>query len=555
MTNRQPLFAALFALAAGALWTPRAAHALPKFAQAEGKPCLYCHKAPIGNANNLNYRAKFYKAHNFSFAGFDDAAEAKKAGVEVGPEAAPPPKSLKLAADVPPAKTTAAPAPGPIKSLLLPATTLAAWEQSVYENAEATFAQDKDAIRVNITKKGDAPWHVLLTQHLPGTGGVSGLTEGKEYVLHFRAKADPPRTLPVNPQINRGDYHGIGLSENVALTTEWQTFDLPFTASGLDDTDNRLPNFQMAEKAGAVWIADVTLLPSAKPAAPPMPVRPLPPTPADPANVPDFGEATFDGIVFVKIPAGTFRRGTSDAQQKMLQAAGLWSPMDASERPAREIRITKPFFLGKYEVTQAEWKAVAVPATGDGKGSKNASPVNPSTFKGDDRPVETVSADEAADFVARLNKTTATGSRYRLPTEAEWEYAARAGGNDAPFGMGENKTLVTPENLGDYAWFGKNAANTTHPVGTKKPNAWGLHDLLGNVWEWCQDDFDANFYAAGPDADPVFKSKTMGDVAAERVLRGGCWFLDARAARAALRGGNLPTFKSQYAGFRLVREL
>jgi len=236
--------------------------------------------------------------------------------------------------------------------------------------------------------------------------------------------------------------------------------------------------------------------------------------------------------------------------------------MDASEQPAREVRLTKPFFLGKYEVSQAEWKAMnpAPVAGSDAKevktGKNVAPPINPSTFKGDDRPVETVSAEEAADLVTRLNKATATGSRYRLPTEAEWEYAARAGGDD-PFGLGENKTPITPDALADYAWFGKNAANTTHPVGTKKPNAWGLHDLLGNVWEWCQDEFDPDYYAAGPDADPVFKSKNVGDggVATERVLRGGCWFLDARAARAALRGGNLPTFKSQYAGFRLVREL
>jgi formylglycine-generating enzyme required for sulfatase activity len=241
----------------------------------------------------------------------------------------------------------------------------------------------------------------------------------------------------------------------------------------------------------------------------------------------------------------------------MLEAAGLWSPMDAAEQPAREIHITKPFFLGKYEVSQAEWKAATPPAAGDNKGAKNAPPANPSTFKGDDRPVETVSADDAAEFIARLNKATATGGRYRLPTEAEWEYAARAGGGDDPFGLGENKTPITPTTLGDYAWFSKNANNTTHPVGTKKANAWGLHDLLGNVWEWCQDEFDPAFYATGPDADPVFKSKSVGSggVATERILRGGCWFLDARAARVALRGGNLPTFKSQYAGFRLVREL
>ena len=137
------------------------------------------------------------------------------------------------------------------------------------------------------------------------------------------------------------------------------------------------------------------------------------------------------------------------------------------EKPMHEVRISKPFYLGKYEVTQGQWQAVM--------GN------NPSRFKGDpNRPVEQVAWEDVQAFMRKLNAIEG-GTTYRLPTEAEWEYAARAGTTTA-YSFGDDPRL-----LGEYAWYSENAKGKTHPVGQKKSNAWGLHDMHGNVWEWVQD--------------------------------------------------------------------
>jgi len=257
----------------------------------------------------------------------------------------------------------------------------------------------------------------------------------------------------------------------------------------------------------------------------------------DPKLLPDFAEWVGPaGITFIKIPAGAFLRGTTDAQKAELQKAGVWTAMDAVEQPSREVRLTRPFLLSKTEVTQAQWKALMNGA-------------NPSAFKGDTLPVENISWPETQAFCKAL-RDAEPNAFYRLPTEAEWEYVARAGSTDL-YAMGADKTPITPATLKEYTWMNGTANNKTQPVGTKKPNAWGLHDMQGNVWEWCQDWYSPTSYASLPPADPLYKSTA----ATERVLRGGCWYLDSRAQRVALRGGNLPTYKSQYAGFRVVREL
>jgi formylglycine-generating enzyme required for sulfatase activity len=167
---------------------------------------------------------------------------------------------------------------------------------------------------------------------------------------------------------------------------------------------------------------------------------------------------------------------------------------------------------------------------------------NPSNFKncGDGCPVEKISWNDAQVFIRRLNQMEGT-NRYRLPTEAEWEYACRASSSTV-FSFG-NET----DRIGEYAWYSDNSQNQTQPVGKKKPNAWGLYDMHGNVWEWCQDFFgDYPFHAI---ADP--KGPDNGE---KRVLRSGSWFFKARFARSAYRKSNYPDNRGYNYGFRVARD-
>ena len=317
-----------------------------------------------------------------------------------------------------------------------------------------------------------------------------------------------------------------------------------------------------ADKKPASLVKGASVLPP--PAPTPPPAAPKPPF-VDPRNVPDFGEwLSPEGIVFIKIPAGSYVRGTTDAQKAALQKAGQWSALNSVEQPAKTVTISRPFLLSKTEVTQKQWDDQMVPPPAAPQLGKNGKPlrvkaiVNPSAFKNTteapNRPVENVSWNDAKLYCRTLRASSQedgdTTGKYRLPTEAEWEYAARAGSPDL-YPMGPDKKPVTPETLGGMAWMNGNAANTTHAAGQKTPNAWGLCDMTGNVWEWCEDAYSPTAYRDLPANDPLYQSK----FATERVMRGGCWFLDARAQRVGLRGGNLPTLKSQYVGFRVVREL
>jgi formylglycine-generating enzyme required for sulfatase activity len=221
---------------------------------------------------------------------------------------------------------------------------------------------------------------------------------------------------------------------------------------------------------------------------------------------------------FVLIAPGEFMMGSPDSD----------SDADADEKPQHRVRITQPFYVGKHEVTQAQWQAVM--------GN------NLSYFTGDrQRPVEQVSWEDAVGFCARLSQKE--GKTYRLPTEAEWEYACRAGSTTKwCFGDSESQ-------LGDYAWYGLHSGSSTHPVGGKKQNAWGLYDMHGNVWEWCADCSDGNYYGSSPLNDP--KGPSSG---AYRALRGGAWQISAGDSRSANRAAYLPVvFWGHNLGLRVVR--
>ena len=218
------------------------------------------------------------------------------------------------------------------------------------------------------------------------------------------------------------------------------------------------------------------------------------------------------GMKFILIPAGEFRMGSENG--------------DNREKPIRKIIISQPFYLSKFPVTQAQWQIVM--------GN------NPGRFKGElNRPVERVSWSDVQEFLRKLSEREG-GQGYRLPTEAEWEYSCHAG-STGEYCFGDDATT-----LKEYAWYGENAGGTTHPVGQLKPNAWGLHDMHGNVWEWVQDWYGA--YEAETVTDP-----SGPESGSYRVGRGGSWGSDAGSCRSVARGNGAPDDRDSTLGFRLLR--
>lgn len=217
-------------------------------------------------------------------------------------------------------------------------------------------------------------------------------------------------------------------------------------------------------------------------------------------------------IEMVKIPAGSFMMGSPTSER-----------FRSSSEIQHRVTISRDFYIGKYEITQRQWKAVM--------GN------NPSFFKDcSDCPVEFVGWDEAQDFIRQLNSLQ-RDHKYRLPTEAEWEYAARAGTTGDFYGS-----------LDSIAWSSSSSANKTHPVGQKSPNAFGLYDMSGNVWEWCQDWYGA--YPSSAQTDP-----TGAASGSYRVYRGGSWRSNADTLRSAFRFNRFPpSYRSDDMGFRLVRQ-
>ena len=230
------------------------------------------------------------------------------------------------------------------------------------------------------------------------------------------------------------------------------------------------------------------------------------------------------GMDFVKIRAGEFMMGSPYDEKYR----------EKDEGPVHKVTIEEPFYLGKFEVTQEQWQKVM--------GN------NPSGFKGENLPVEDVSWNDAQEFVKKLNEKEGT-DKYRLPSEAEWEYACRAGSTTKySFGNDESR-------LKEYAWYLNNSESETHPVGQKKPNLWGLYDMYGNVWEWVQDTYHSD-YSSAPSGGSAWVSGGYSHVA-----RGSSFnrpYFDKSPAtagcRSANRGGGNDTELADK-GFRLLMEI
>lgn len=213
-------------------------------------------------------------------------------------------------------------------------------------------------------------------------------------------------------------------------------------------------------------------------------------------------------LELVRINAGSFRMGSGKLDL---------------EKPVHQVTIAKPFYLGKYEVTQGQWQSLMAN--------------NPSNFMNcDNCPVEQVSWNDTQQFLAKLNERN-DGFHYKLPSEAEWEYACRAG-----------TTVDYARDFDSMAWYDENSGDKTHPVGTKQPNAWGLYDMLGNVLEWCQDWYHDN-YIGSPVDGSAWES---GGGQTYRVMRGGSWVSYASEGSFRGRNGNYPDSRHSNFGFRVV---
>ena len=255
-----------------------------------------------------------------------------------------------------------------------------------------------------------------------------------------------------------------------------------------------------------------------------------------------YGEDLGNGISLdmVSIPGGKFLMGMEDEEIERLNKK-YGTDWFNNEKPQHEVTV-QAFYMGRFQITQAQWRAIAsLP-----KIERDLEP-DPSKFKGNDRPVEKVNWFDAVEFCRRLSKKT--GREYRLPSEAEWEYAARAG-TTTPFHFGETITSDLANYDGNYSYAneakGEYREKTT-PVGSFTPNSFGLYDIHGNVWEWCQDDWQGNYEAALKDSSAWLSGKSN-----TKVMRGGSWYYLPADCRSASRNGFNPERSDDYIGFRVV---
>ncbi|MDR1881666.1 MAG: formylglycine-generating enzyme family protein [Prevotella sp.] len=219
-------------------------------------------------------------------------------------------------------------------------------------------------------------------------------------------------------------------------------------------------------------------------------------------------------INMVFVEGGTYTMGSTDPES------------DSDEQPLHQIYLND-FYISKYEVTQAEWESVMG--------------YNPSCFKGEDLPVECVSYDNVKKFISKLNEKT--GKRYRLPTEAEWEYAARGGNKSNRYKYSGD------ENIDRVSWYNDNSAGQPRLVGEKAPNELGIYDMSGNIHEWCSDWYDSTYYAKSPIVNP--QGQKSGKI---RVFRGGSWHSDKKYCRVTNRSHTVSETKNYSLGFRIAED-
>ena len=318
------------------------------------------------------------------------------------------------------------------------------------------------------------------------------------------------------------------LFDDLNLSFAWRDFLNGKQVSGeFGKVLDKLTQYRPVDRYGSVdevlaalgQSAAKSVSPAPSPAPQPKPTVTVQPT----ANKTAFQPATPQGnnnlfvdcgngikLELVRVPAGSFMMGSNERD---------------TEKPIHRVNVPE-FLMGKYQVTQAQYEAVM------GK--------NPSHFKGKQNPVEQVSWDDAQEFCKKLAQKT--GRKIKLPSEAQWEYACRAG-STGKYCFGDND-----DQLGKYAWYNENSDSKTHPVGEKLANAWGLHDMHGNVWEWCEDVWHGNYNGAPTDGS-VWLS---GGEQNQRALRGGSWNYNGIDCRSANRGRLYADHRNGYYGFRVV---
>lgn len=237
------------------------------------------------------------------------------------------------------------------------------------------------------------------------------------------------------------------------------------------------------------------------------------------SEITDVFTSSSTGMEFVLIPAGEFHMNTVSKDKDRSDY----------ESQAHKVTIKNSFYMGKSSVTQKQWK--------------NIMGTSPSHFKGETRPVEMISWEEVQEFVQKLNAIENT-DKYRLPSEAEWEYACRAGTQTRYF-FGDNESK-----LNEYAWCVENSGRKTHPVGQKDPNPWGLSDMYGNVWEWVQDKWHDDYNLAPSDGCAWEDGDNF-----YRVSRGCSWYCNSGSCSSVARISREPESHFANLGFRLLREL